>query len=171
MFASLVIVADSTLSAYAGIAASPQQCSNRALAPLCSAVATAEAKALSSISAAPPAETAAFDLAEQLSTQTLPHGPWRHAFRGLLTDESFLKHGWAKMPFKLEEEWRFAVGSYTMEDVERDEHVHEHQDERPAAAHARSVVRLHDVESDPVTGRHRGGGSPRRGRPVRAPAR
>ena len=120
MFASLVIVADSTLSAYAGIAASPQQCSNRALAPLCSAVATAEAKALSSISAAPPAETAAFDLAEQLSTQTLPHGPWRHAFRGLLTDESFLKHGWAKMPFKLEEEWRFAVGSYTMEDVERD---------------------------------------------------
>jgi len=79
-----------------------------------------EVEALSSIRAAPPATTAAFDLAESLSTQALPNGPWRHAFRQLLTDEAFLAHGWAKAPFKLAEEWPFAVGSYTMEDVARD---------------------------------------------------
>ena len=59
-------------------------------------------------------------MAEQLSTQSLPHGPWRHAFRSLVTDEAFLHHGWAKHPFKLREEWPFAVGAYTMEDVARD---------------------------------------------------
>ena len=79
-----------------------------------------EVEALSSIRAAPPATTAAFDLAESLSTQALPNGPWRHAFRQLITDEAFLAHGWAKAPFKLAEEWPFAVGSYTMEDVARD---------------------------------------------------
>ena len=76
---------------------------------------------LSRIAAAPATSTAAFDLAEQLSMQSLPHGPWRHAFRQLLVDDAFLKHGWANMPFKLDEEWSFAIGSYTMDDVERGE--------------------------------------------------
>ena len=31
-----------------------------------------------------------------------------------------MTHGWAKAPFKLEEEWPFAVGAYTMADVARD---------------------------------------------------
>ena len=84
------------------------------------AVAAADEQSLSSIAAAPQPSTACFDLAEQLSTCALPHGPWRHAFRGLLTDDKFLQHGWAQMPFKLDEEWAFAIGSYTMEDVERD---------------------------------------------------
>jgi hypothetical protein len=114
-----ILIADAA-SAYIGPVQQPHRL-HRHAGPRCNAAAaTAESKALATIAAAPPATTAAFDLAEQLSTQTLPHGPWRHAFRGLLTDDSFLKHGWAKMPFKLDEEWQFAVGSYTMHDVERD---------------------------------------------------
>ena len=76
---------------------------------------------LSAISAAPSTSTASFDLAEALCTDgSLPHGPWRHAFRALVTDETFLQHGWARAPFKLEEQWSFAVGAYTMADVARD---------------------------------------------------
>jgi hypothetical protein len=75
---------------------------------------------LASIRAAPRC-AAAFDLAEGLSTdRSLPASAWREAFRSLVTSEAFVAHGWARRPFKLREEWPWAVGSYSMADVERD---------------------------------------------------
>ena len=82
-------------------------------------VASAMPSSLQEIAAAP-RSTIAFDVAEALTMETLPVGPWRHAFRNLLQDELFLSHGWARTPFKLREQWDFAVSAYTMADVERD---------------------------------------------------
>lgn len=45
---------------------------------------------------------------------------WRQAFRALVTHADFLEHAWAKCPFKLDQEWDFAIGWYTMADVEAD---------------------------------------------------
>ena len=78
------------------------------------------ARYLQAIRAAPPPSSAAFDLAERVSTGTLADAPWRHAFRALATNAAFLKEGFGKAAFKLDELWPFAIGSFTMEDVERD---------------------------------------------------
>ena len=78
-----------------------------------------EVALLERINAPAPALTA-FDLAETMATRSLALTPWRNTFRKLVTDETFLSHGWARRPFKLSAECGFAVGSYTMRDVERD---------------------------------------------------
>lgn len=78
------------------------------------------ARYLSAIRAVPPPSSAAFDLAERVSTGTIADAPWRHAFRALATNAAFLKEGFGKAAFKLDELWPFAIGSFTMEDVERD---------------------------------------------------
>ena len=67
---------------------------------------------------AAPRSPGAFELAERLSTRTLAEGSWRHAFRQLVTDGEFIAHGWAQCPFKLHERWDFAIGSFSMSDVE-----------------------------------------------------
>lgn len=45
---------------------------------------------------------------------------WGKAFRGLLAHDTFLSHAWARHPVKLPQEWRFAVGSYTIDQVLKD---------------------------------------------------
>ena len=89
----------------------------RAWAPR--AVATVEATdhPLEAIRAAP----AHADSLESASVAgPLNDAPWRHAFRALATDPAFVSAGFGKAAFKLDERWDFAVGSVTMEDVERD---------------------------------------------------
>eukprot|EP00965_Chrysotila_dentata_P027064 898271-Pleurochrysis_carterae.AAC.1 len=75
---------------------------------------------LEDIKAAPPPALTPFSLAEAVSIQGFPELPWRYALRNLVTDETFLEQGWARRPFKLKQEWEFAVNAYTMGDVERD---------------------------------------------------
>ena len=98
-----------------------QRISMVAVAPEPPATSSLPTPSLAEISAAPDPAAASFDVAEQLSAWgALPHGPWRHAFRNLITSDAFVHHGWAKEPFKLDETWPFAVGAYTMDDVARD---------------------------------------------------
>ena len=82
-----------------------------------------EERALAAIRAAPieRRNNAAYDLAERLMLAPMfSRGAWREAFRSLITADAFVRYGWASRPFKLEEDWGFAVGAYTMADVERD---------------------------------------------------
>ena len=81
-----------------------------------------EERALAAIRAAPieRRNNAAYDLAERLMLAPMfSRGAWREAFRSLITADAFVRYGWASRPFKLEEDWGFAVGAYTMADVER----------------------------------------------------
>jgi len=101
------------------VATSEAVSSPSAAAASAAAAAGPELALLERIDAPAPALTA-FDLAEAMATRSLAVTPWKHAFRKLVTDEAFLSHGWARRPFKLNAECGFAVGSYTMRDVERD---------------------------------------------------
>ena len=89
----------------------------RALAPRAVATLEATESSLEAIRAAP----AHTDPLESASVAgPLDDAPWRHAFRALATNPAFVSSGFGKAAFKLDERWEFAVGSVTMEDVERD---------------------------------------------------
>ena len=84
--------------------------------------------------------------AEPLESETvtgpLDDAPWRHAFRALATNPAFVSGGFGKAAFKLDERWEFAVGSVTMEDVERDVTLMPPQVEAVTLLHAVEAVAL-----------------------------
>ena len=90
---------------------------HRAWAPCAVATVKATDHPLEAIRAAP----ANADSLESASVAgPLNDAPWRHAFRALAADPAFVSAGFGKAAFKLDERWDFAVGSVTMEDIERD---------------------------------------------------
>ena len=90
---------------------------HRAWAPRAVATVEATEHPLEAIRAAP-AHTDSLESASVAGP--LNDAPWRHAFRALAADPAFVSAGFGKAAFKLDERWDFAVGSVTMEDVERD---------------------------------------------------
>ena len=85
--------------------------------PLAQSVDDATLDELISICAVPPASLA--EDAEGFA-RPLDDAPWRYAFGALVRDPAFVRRGFGKVPFKLGERWEFAIGAYTMADVERD---------------------------------------------------